>query len=188
MKTALFVILLLFAFQLWWKYCLLNTVFSLSRSYSHFKFWLYLCVNKNFFMATSGNSATESSFEQLPMHSCTWRMSEHRLQNCSSVYFLVFSEQGQDDEDGSVLYLNHRKPVMVLGMQNILCTDMGKRVAHAMWHISEESSRGTAFSCDLLSASESFYPGVVLVLCSCAQMPNELNLLRFKTFVLLFWL
>lgn len=36
------------------------------------------------------------------------------------VYSLIFSGQGQDDKDGSVLYLNHRKSVMVLGMQDVL--------------------------------------------------------------------
>lgn len=32
-------------------------------------------------------------------------------------FFFLFSEQ---DKDSSVLYLNHLKPVMVLGMQNVL--------------------------------------------------------------------
>lgn len=76
-------------------------------------------MNKSIFLATSGKSTTENS-EQLPMGTYALRTSEHWLQNCSSVcFFFLFSEQGLDDKDSSVLYLNHLKPVMVLGMQNV---------------------------------------------------------------------
>lgn len=59
-------------------------------------------------MATSGKSTTEKCFEKLSIDPYALGMSEHLMQNCSSV-FIFFFWGGTDYKGGSILYLTHRK-------------------------------------------------------------------------------
>lgn len=128
----------------------------------------------------------QSYFEQLPMHSYTFRMSEHWLQ----LVFIFLSFLSRDKIIRLVLFSMETTENLECA-RNEKCTVgavVGNTMAHAMLHTREGSSWGTAFSCDLLWTSECFYSGMLQVLYSCAQIPNKLHLLGFKRFVILFLL